>query len=328
MSGAGLSIRDLVVTYPGARSAAVTGVSLSVEPGRTLALVGPSGAGKSTVLRAVCGLVRATSGEMTFDGVSMLDLPPQARRAAMVFAVDALVRTMSVRENLHFAVRGGDARGASEEIAGALGVAEHLDRRPAMLSTGERQRVSIARAVLSEPRLLLLDEPLAPLDPDLRIRVRDEIVHVRERFAGPILMVTHDHTDAMAVADDLAVLIDGRIEDAGDPQRVYDRPATLGTARFLGARPMNVVDGVPFGWNGFIGFRPERARLGRGALRGTVVRVERTGADAFVHVRAGAEIVLVRVAPDRIPDRGAEVSIEIAPSDCCRYDRDTGRLVA
>ncbi len=322
----GLDVRDLTLTYPHAAQPAVDGVTFYVAPGRTLSLVGPSGAGKSTILRAICGLVKPDSGQIRC-GERVLDgLSPQARRTAMVFASDALVRTMSVRENLELVA--GAARGRALELARALDVAQHLEKRPAMLSTGERQRVSIARAVLSNPDVLLLDEPLAPLDPDLRLRVREEILSVRGRFSGPIVFVTHDHSDAMAVGDDLAVLMDGRIEDAGHPQRVYDRPATLRAARFLGARPMNVVGGAAFGSpERFVAFRPERAFIGGDTLGGTVERIERAGADAYVHVRAGDETVAVRVPVEAIPAPGARISVGVRETDRCYYDRNTGGLV-
>ena len=155
-----------------------------------------------------------------------------------------------------------------------------LDRRPRELSGGERQRASMARALLSDPLALLMDEPLAHLDPALRRTVRDEVVGLRERFPGPIVYVTHDHAEAMSVGDQLAVLIDGRIEDAGDPAGVYDSPRTIGVARFLGDRPMNVLDGDPL-----LGIRPEHVRVVADAeLRGHVTRREPTGADAYVVV--------------------------------------------
>jgi ABC-type sugar transport system ATPase subunit len=321
----GLEVRGLVVQYPGNRHPVVSDVSFIVAPARTLSVVGPSGAGKSTLLRAICGLVPITRGEVSIGGRSVVSKRPQERRAAMVFASDALARTMTIRENLRFVLRSSDESGRIEDVARALDVHVHLDKYPQQLSTGERQRVSIARAVLSDPAVLLLDEPLAPLDPDLRVRVRDEIVHVRERFGGPIVFVTHDHTDAMAVADDLVVMMDGRIEDSGDPQSVFDRPASARVAAFLGARPMNLLPGTAFGWPGTLvaGFRPERARLTSGAdavLGGSVERVERTGADVYVHVRTQYGVVIVRTAAPHAPAIGSDFGIAVAEEDLCRYD--------
>ncbi len=185
--------------------------------------------------------------------------PRAARRIALVFQDDALFTHMSVRENLRFALRRRSVTSEKEivETAAALHVAAHLDRRPRHLSGGERQRASIARALLSGPRALLLDEPLAHLDPSLRRSVRDEVVGVRQWFSGPILYVTHDHVEAMSVGHALAVLIDGRIEDIGQPQRVYDSPRTVAVARFLGERPMNLFEDGGL----ILGIRSERVRL-------------------------------------------------------------------
>jgi ABC-type sugar transport system ATPase subunit len=326
-AGDGLDVRGLVVRYPRASVPAVDDVSFSVPPGRTLSVVGPSGAGKSTLLRAVCGLVGIVRGKIAIDGRSVIEKTPQERRAAMVFASDALARTMTIRENLRFVLRSRNGADRVEDVARALDVHVHLEKFPQQLSTGERQRVSIARAVLSDPAVLLLDEPLAPLDPDLRVRVRDEIVHVRERFGGPIVFVTHDHADAMAVADDLVVMMDGRIEDAGDPQRVFDRPRTARVAAFLGARPMNLIPGSAFGWSDetVAGFRPERAALASGdtPLRGRVERVERTGADVYVHVRTSHGLVMVRTPASGAPGVGSDTAIAVAEEDLCRFDSRT-----
>ncbi len=255
-----------------------TGVSFEAEGGTTLAIVGPSGAGKTTLLRAIAGLLRLRGGDVLLDGRSLGKLPPQQRRIALVFQDDALFANMTVRDNLRFAMRDGAERGEERIVAmaAALHVGDYLDSRPRRLSGGERQRAAIARALLSAPAALLLDEPLAHLDPSLRRSVRDEIAGVHQRFAGPMLYVTHDHVDAMSIGDVIAVMIEGRLEDIGEPQRVYDRPRTIAVARFLGERPMNLFarDGL------LLGIRPERIEVAaNGAVAGRVLaaRTNRRG---------------------------------------------------
>lgn len=315
-----LCATDMVVSYRKDGRRALDGVSLRVDAGRTLAIVGPSGAGKTTLLRAVAGLQSIAAGDVTLDGAGIARLSPQQRRIALVFQDDVLFANMTVRDNLRFALRSPGARGASaiEETAAALDLAHLLQRRPRELSGGERQRASMARALLSEPKALLMDEPLAHLDPSLRRSVRDEVLGVRERFAGPILYVTHDHAEAMGVGDELAVLIDGRIEDSGKPQHVYDAPRTTAVARFLGDRPMNLFDegGVT------LGIRPEHVRLGAdGEFWGRVVRRETTGADAYVVVEMPRGAIEARV-PSAMPVcAGDEVALTLPKAFLRRFDR-------
>jgi ABC-type sugar transport system ATPase subunit len=310
-----LEIVDLSAAYGASRVTALDGVTLTVEGANVLAVVGPSGAGKTTLLRAVAGLLPIRSGDVRLDGRSIGSLSPQRRQVAVVFQEDALFAHMSVESNLRFGLRSRAARTDIDGVSRALHV-EHLRaRRPRQLSGGERQRVSIARALLSDPRALLLDEPLAHLDPSLRRSVRDEIAGVRQRFAGPIVYVTHDHEEALAIADSIAVLIDGRIHDAGEPQRVYDAPRTVAVARFFGARPMNVIDA-----NEAHGIRPERVVVGPGgSLSGRVVRRERTGADVYLTVETSRGTIVARTLPETSGEPGDEVQLELPERFVMRF---------
>jgi multiple sugar transport system ATP-binding protein len=321
-----LEVRELTVAYPDRDAPALDRISFQVPDASTLAVVGPSGAGKTTLLRIVAGLLRARDGDVLLDGASVAALPPQQRRVALVFQDDALLRNMTVRENLRFALRDRAGSGARiDATAAALHVGAYLDRRPSRLSGGERQRASIARALLSDPAALLLDEPLAHLDPSLRRSVRDEVVGVRQHFAGPILYVTHDHVEAMTVGRQLAVLVAGRLEDMGEPQRVYDSPANLTVARFLGERPMNLLPG-----NGVtLGIRPERVRVVVDApLRGRVARRETTGADAYLDVETTRGNVVVRVPARAAPLAGDLVALELPRDAVRRFDSATGTALA
>jgi len=316
----------LVVTYPGCDGRALDGVTLRVEPGRTLAIVGPSGAGKSTLLRAIAGLLRPRSGQVRLGERSLLDLPPQRRFVAIGFQDDALFARMSVRANLHFALRGPRAADARVlAAAAAMHVEALLDRQPGALSGGERQRVSVARALLSDPQALLLDEPLAHLDPALRERVREEVVGVRAQFTGPILYVTHDHAEAMSVGDELAVLIDGRIEDRGDPQRVFDRPRTVAVARALGERAMNLLTTK----DGVVGIRPEHVRVAAESdVEGTIVRRESTGPDVYVRVQTHLGDVSVRLPEGSDLRAGDRIALVFPEQYVRRFDAASGIALA
>lgn len=306
------------------------GVSFTVADGETLVILGPSGAGKTSLLRVIAGLEPADAGSLQLDGRDLLGVAPQRRRVAVVFQDDALFPHMTVYENLAFALRMKRTRAREidvrvREVAGALEIATHLRHRPARLSGGERQRAALARAVLSDPRVLLLDEPLAHLDPQLRVHVRRQFVNFRRTFSGAAIHVTHDHAEALSMGTRLAIMIEGRIVQIGDPSHVYDYPANTEVARFFGSPPMNLLDGEMQ----ITGIRPEHVRIDASAkLRGRVLSRESTGADVFVQVQTPRGELLARVAGSNpVPDAGDEVGIAFEERFVRRFDRTTGVLL-
>jgi ABC-type sugar transport system ATPase subunit len=229
-------------------SVALSGLSLEVRDHEFVVLLGPSGCGKSTVLRLIAGLEDPTGGTVTIDDRDVGRLEPKERDVAMVFQNYALYPHMSVRQNVEFPlvcrrVPRRERRTLIAETTEALGVAGLLDRRPAQLSGGQRQRVALARAIVCRPSAFLLDEPLSNLDAQLRSDTRALLARLHQRLRTSVVYVTHDQTEAMTMADRIAVIDQGRVQQIGSPQDVYDRPATVFVAQFLGSPPMNCVPG-------------------------------------------------------------------------------------
>src|SRR6187401_2301461 len=226
---------------------AVDDVSLSIADGEFIVLVGPSGCGKSTLLRTVAGLEEATAGEVRIDGVDVTDLAPRRRDIAMVFQSYALYPHMSVRENMAYGLKvrrapKAEIRRRVEEVAGMLGLTELLDRKPAQLSGGQRQRVAMGRAIVREPRAFLMDEPLSNLDANLRVGMRAEISELQRSLGVTTIYVTHDQVEAMTMGDRVAVMRKGELQQAAEPQELYDHPVNLFIAGFIGSPAMNMLE--------------------------------------------------------------------------------------
>jgi multiple sugar transport system ATP-binding protein len=226
---------------------AVDDVSLAIGSGEFLVLVGPSGCGKSTLLRMIAGLEQATKGTIAIGERDVTDLPPRSRDVAMVFQSYALYPHMTVRQNLGYGlkVRRTPKREIAERVARAaelLGLDELLDRRPAALSGGQRQRVAMGRAIVREPSAFLMDEPLSNLDAKLRVSMRAQLSALHARLATTTIYVTHDQIEAMTLGQRVAVMRDGRIQQVDTPQELYQRPANLFVAAFIGSPAMNLVE--------------------------------------------------------------------------------------
>jgi len=272
--------------------AAVDGIDLRTEEGEYLVLLGPSGCGKTTLLRMIAGLERPTDGEVLIGERVVNDLPPRARRIAMVFQSYALYPHKTVRANIAFplAARGVDKDEQEKKIrwaAALLGIEQLLGQKPRQLSGGERQRVALARALVREPQVFLLDEPLSNLDAKLRALAREELKEFQRRVGTTTIYVTHDQVEAMGLGDRIAVLEKGRVQQVGTPYEIYHQPANTFVATFVGSPPMNLFERE----GALVGFRPEHLlpeelvaeRDGRVPVKLHVERVEYLGSDRYVY---------------------------------------------
>ncbi|TDC70205.1 ABC transporter ATP-binding protein [Micromonospora sp. KC606] len=241
-----VALKDVTKVFPDG-TLAVDNVNLDVNDGEFMVLLGPSGCGKSTVLRMVAGLEDPTSGAVLLDGAFANDLPPRERKIAMVFQDFALYPHMTVNDNIGFPLRLAGVEAASrgeriQDVASALGIGEVLGRKPSQLSGGQRQRVAMGRAIVRRPGLFLMDEPLSNLDSGLRAELRAEISGLTRELGVTTIYVTHDQAEALTMADRVAIMRRGVLQDVGTPTQVYGRPATLYVAAFLGSPRMNLLE--------------------------------------------------------------------------------------
>ncbi len=314
-------------------TAAVDGLDLEIPDGGFTVLVGPSGSGKSTALRMVAGLEEVSSGTIRIADRVVNEVAPKDRDIAMVFQSYALYPHMSVEDNLGFALKMQGTPAASRGIrAGAvarrLGIGDLLARRPRQLSGGQRQRVALGRAIVRQPQAFLMDEPLSNLDAKLRVEMRAYIARLHQEIGTTTLYVTHDQTEAMTMGDRVAVMRDGQLEQVDAPQVLYDHPANLFVAAFIGSPAMNLLRGrlergvVTLGSQRLVvadaarsgevivGIRPEAAFAG-GDLEFEVVLVEALGSDLLVHLRSDAPRVTVSEAFDGEEDAGLESRLTV-----------------
>ena len=292
-----LSIRNVVKRF--GDNVVLKSISLEVQDGEFVILVGPSGCGKSTLLNMIAGLDTISSGEMSIGGRIVNDLPPKDRDIAMVFQSYALYPTMNVRDNILFGLRIRKASAAQMQdavarVAKTLQMEHLLDRKPSQLSGGQRQRVAMGRALARDPALFLFDEPLSNLDAKLRVDMRTEIKLLHERVKTTIVYVTHDQIEAMTLGDRIVVMKDGEVRQVGRPQEVYDDPADLFVAGFIGSPSMNFVRCQ-------VGLRDGQCgvRLSDGTHEFFVPAPDEI---ADLKQRAGQEVIL-GIRPEQITDR-------------------------
>ena len=241
-----INIRNVTKTY--GKTTIMEGVNLDIHNGEFVVILGPSGCGKSTLLRLIAGLEEITAGEIAIAGQVVNQLEPRERGCAMVFQNYALYPHMSVAENIGYALKVARMARAErlnrvKQVAASVGLTEYLDRKPGQLSGGQRQRVAMARAIIREPRVFLFDEPLSNLDAKLRVQMRHEIRRIHNQVGGTSVFVTHDQHEGMTLADRLAVMNKGVIEQVGAPEEIYERPASVYVAGFIGSPAMAFLPG-------------------------------------------------------------------------------------
>jgi multiple sugar transport system ATP-binding protein len=311
------------------------GVDLDVAEGEFVVFVGPSGCGKSTLLRIIAGLEDQTSGHVLIDGKVMDVTPPAKRGIAMVFQTYALYPHLTVKRNMSLALQQEGVAAAEIEsrvatAATMLHLEELLERRPAELSGGQRQRVAIGRAIVRQPSLFLFDEPLSNLDAALRVGTRIEIAKLHRQLGATMIYVTHDQIEAMTLADRIVILNRGVVEQVGRPLELYNTPANLFVAGFIGSPTMNFVHGevaVRVG-AATIGVRPEHLAIGPdGPWRGPVSHAEHLGADTMIYVDVpGLGSLTARAAGDVPYEVGDVLALTPQDSKIYRFDA-TGKAM-
>jgi multiple sugar transport system ATP-binding protein len=331
---------------------ALAPLDITVPDGRFLAMLGPSGCGKTTALRLLAGLELPSEGQIFIGERDVTRLEPRHRDIAMVFQSYALYPHKSVAENIAYPLRLRRSAKADRDervrgVAELLDIAGLLDRRPRQLSGGQRQRVALARAIIRHPQAFLMDEPLSNLDAQLRMQMRVEIKRLQRELGVTTLYVTHDQIEAMTMADLIAVMRAGRLQQLAPPAELYARPANLFVARFCGSPPMNVLDGeiadgvfrhpcgelpvpgVPARGPVTLGFRPEHVELApSGGFAGEIYVVEPLGNETLVTVRAGEALVNVRAGADFARPVGERCALRPQAQQVHVFDTESGEALA
>ncbi len=353
---------DRVRKVYGKGQVAVHGASFEVADGELMVLVGPSGCGKSTLLRMIAGLEDITDGTVSIGGRAVNDVAPKDRDIAMVFQSYALYPHMTAAENLAFGLklRKHDKATITSRVDAAaqtLGLGDMMDKLPREMSGGQRQRVALGRALVREPEVFLLDEPLSNLDAKLRHSVRTEIARLHRKLGTTMIYVTHDQVEAMTLGQRIVVLKDGEIQQIDTPMTLYDRPANLFVAGFLGSPAMNLLQGtlvsgdcwtldlggglslplgeacIDPGWTGrgvTVGIRPEHLQPAdgrQGIFEAQVEVTESVGNEVFLNLRFGPHPLVARIPPQALPPWGASVAMTMAGDRLHFFDPETGRRV-
>jgi len=326
------------IRYPGAERPTVKELDLEIADGEFLVLVGPSGCGKSTTLRALAGLEAVDSGTISIDGKDVTGVEPGDRDIAMVFQNYALYPHLSVAKNMGFALKLAKLPAAEidervNRAAEMLGLTEFLDRKPKDLSGGQRQRVAMGRAIVRDPKVFLMDEPLSNLDAKLRVQTRAELAALQRRLGTTTVYVTHDQVEAMTMGDRVAVLKDGILQQVAPPRELYNAPVNEFVAGFIGSPAMNLFPS-PDGRE-TLGVRPEAMRLidaadtppGWVRKEGTVDLIEELGSESYVYATSEGVRLVARLEGTDIPTHGDTVRLALNPETAHRFHPETGERI-
>jgi len=320
---------------------AVDSLELAIGEGEFMVFVGPSGCGKTTALRMVAGLEEISEGAISIGDRTVNDISPKHRDVAMVFQNYALYPHMTVAENLAFGLKlrklgRVEIAQRVRAAAAALDLEEHLERKPRALSGGQRQRVALGRAIVREPAVFLMDEPLSNLDAALRVQTRAEILKLQKRLATTTIYVTHDQVEAMTMGDRIAVMKKGVLQQIGTPEELYTRPANVFVATFIGSPSMSVVPGPMIGAGGegqLAGFRPEHIRLGASEtasvrFEALVEVVEYLGDERLVHLRLGEKALVAKLPLSASVQAGTTESFSVPLESIVLFDEASGEATA
>ncbi|MBW1636381.1 MAG: ABC transporter ATP-binding protein [Deltaproteobacteria bacterium] len=322
------------------KAEALADINFVCGDGELLVLLGPSGCGKSTTLRLIAGLETPTSGSIEIGGRDVSNLPPVKRNISMVFQNYALFPHLNVAENILFGLKARkvpkkERQKRLKDTAALLGLTEFMDRKPAQLSGGQRQRIALGRAIVAQVSVCLMDEPLSNLDAKLRQEMRQEIRSLQQRLKMTMVYVTHDQVEAMTIADKIILMKDGRIEQHGTPEDLYNRPATAFTGSFIGNPPMNILtsDG-PLSKSFpdssyFLGIRPENISISNtSGIEGQVVAIEYLGADTLIVCQWGEQLITLTVKGKTDALVGDYLRLNWREENIHLFNRDSGVRVS
>lgn len=364
-----IELKNISKHYHKGQPAAVEQINLTIKYGESVVLVGPSGSGKTTILKMIAGLSEASAGVLLLDGKDARLLPAWERGIGMVFQNGGLYPHLTVYQNIIFGLDRflADKNKLAEEVektATLLGISELLERKPGELSGGQRQRAAIGRAIIRKPKILLMDEPLANLDPGLRRQLRDELMALKNRLDLTCIYVTHDQTEAMTMGDRVVLLNRGKVEQIGTPETLYHKPDNRFVASFFGDPPINYISTARLekedqqwiltilnkrikltnhlsgDWDGdgqrvpevIVGIRPEDICLADPDLATTIWGelddAQWLGADTILHLKCGLDKLMIRVAGKVVLAKGSQVAFDLKPRALYLFDKKTSRRLS